>query len=68
MFVEADNPVVGLLSLLFVGFCKIRSCEITVFEGQRMHRGDEMVMFYFGCLPYCLILRSEVKAAFDVRV
>ena len=65
IFIEADNPDIGLMCLLAVGMAEVSSCEITVYEGQRVRKGDELGMFHYGGSTHCLIFRPGVKLEFD---
>ena len=50
-----------------VGMVEISSCEITVYEGQRVKKGQQLGMFHFGGSTYCLVFRPGVDANFDLR-
>lgn len=67
IFIEADNPDIGLMATLFVGMAEVSSTEITVFEGQHVNKGDQLGMFHFGGSTHCLIFRPEVKLTFDLH-
>jgi phosphatidylserine decarboxylase len=65
IFIEADNPGIGLMCVLAVGMAEVSSCQITVYEGQRVRKGDQIGMFHFGGSTHCLIFRPGVKLEFD---
>lgn len=65
MFIEADNPDIGLLCVLAVGMAEVSSCEITAYEGQHVKKGDQIGMFHYGGSTHCLIFRPGVKLEFD---
>jgi phosphatidylserine decarboxylase len=67
IFIEADNPDIGLMCVMFIGMAEVSSNEITVREGQHVDKGDQLGMFHFGGSTHCLIFRPEVKLAFDLR-
>ena len=67
VLIEADNSDIGLIGLLFVGMAEVSSNEITVYEGQRVTKGDQLGMFHFGGSTYCMIFRPGVKLDFDLR-
>ena len=46
---------------------EVSSNEITVKEGQRVEKGDELGMFHFGGSTHLLIFRPEVDIQFDFR-
>lgn len=61
IFIEADNPKIGLFAFIAIGICEISSVEIGVQQGQRVNKGDEMGMFHFGGSSYALVLRPETN-------
>ncbi|KAI9763199.1 MAG: hypothetical protein M1840_000865 [Geoglossum simile] len=60
IFIEADNPDIGLVCVMPVGMAEVSTCEITVSEGQQVCKGEELGMFHFGGSTYCLIFRPDV--------
>ena len=67
IFIEADNPDIGLMCFIAVGLTEVSSCEITVYDGQRVKKGQELGMFHYGGSTNCLIFRSGVKVDFDLH-
>ncbi|MDP2721120.1 MAG: phosphatidylserine decarboxylase family protein [Bacteroidales bacterium] len=67
VFIEADNPDIGLMCVMFVGMAEVSTCDITVYEGQHVTKGDELGMFHFGGSTHCLIFRPEVNLEFDMH-
>jgi phosphatidylserine decarboxylase len=67
IFIEADNPAIGLMCIMPVGMTEISSCEITVYEGQHVNKGDQLGMFHFGGSTHCLIFGPQVKLDFDLH-
>lgn len=65
IFIEADNPDIGLMCFLAVGMAEVSSCQITVYEGQRIRKGEQLGMFHYGGSTHCLIFRPSVKLEFD---
>lgn len=65
IFIEADNPKIGLMCFIAVGMAEVSSCEPTVTEGQHINKGDELGMFHFGGSTHCLIFQPHVKLSFD---
>ncbi|KAK3313266.1 Phophatidylserine decarboxylase-domain-containing protein [Apodospora peruviana] len=61
IFIEADNPAIGVMAFIGVGMDEVSTCEITVKEGQRVKKGDETGMFHFGGSSHCLLFRKDVK-------
>ena len=67
IFIEADNPEIGLMCVIPVGMAEVSSCEITVYEGQHVKKGDQLGMFHFGGSTHCLMFRPGVRLDFDFR-
>ena len=65
IFIEADNPKIGLMCVVPVGMAEVSSCEITVKEGEHVKKGDQLGMFHFGGSTHCLIFRSGVSLKFN---
>lgn len=61
IFIEADNPRIGLMAFLGVGMSEVSTCENTVKEGQHVKKGDQIGMFHFGGSTHCLMFRKGVK-------
>lgn len=64
IFIEADNPKIGLMCVVPVGMAEVSSCEITVKAGQRVEKGDPLGMFHFGGSTHCLLFRPGVSLKF----
>lgn len=67
IFIEADNPAIGLMCFMAVGMAEVSTCEITVQVGQHVTKGDQLGMFHFGGSTHCLIFRQQVKLDFDLH-
>ncbi len=67
IFIEADNPYIGLMCFMAVGMVEISSCDITVYEGQRVKKGQQLGMFHFGGSTHCLIFRPGVDVTFHLH-
>ena len=67
VFIESDNPDIGLMCALFVGMAEVSTCDVTVYEGQHVNKGDQLGMFHFGGSTHCLIFRPEVQLEFDMH-
>ena len=61
IFIEADNPKIGLMAFIGIGMDEVSTCELTVKEGQHVNKGDCTEMFHFGGTTHCLLFRKEVK-------
>lgn len=67
IFLQADNPNIGLLCVMPVGWVEVSTCEVTVQTGQRVAKGEQLGMFHFGGSTHCLIFRPGVRLEFDLR-
>jgi Phosphatidylserine decarboxylase len=65
IFIQADNPKIGLMCFVAVGMAEVSSCEITIKEGSRVKKGDPIGTFHFGGSTHCLIFRPGVHIDFD---
>jgi phosphatidylserine decarboxylase len=65
IFIEADHPDIGLMCFLPVGMAEVSTCDITVYEGQHVRKGDQLGMFHFGGSTHCLMFRPGVRLEFD---
>jgi phosphatidylserine decarboxylase len=53
------------MCVLAVGMAEVSSCQITVYEGQHVMKGEQLGMFHYGGSTHCLIFRPEVQLEFD---
>ena len=65
IFIEADNPKIGLMCVVPVGMAEVSSCDITVRAGDRVKKGDQLGMFHFGGSTHCLLFRPGVELEFE---
>jgi phosphatidylserine decarboxylase len=65
VFIEADNPAIGLMCFLPVGMAEVSTCEVTVYQGQHVKKGDPLGMFHFGGSTHCLMFRPGVRLDFE---
>lgn len=45
MFIEADNPDIGLMCMITIGMAEVSTCDMTVKEGERVEKGQELGKF-----------------------
>jgi phosphatidylserine decarboxylase len=65
IFIEADNPKIGLMCVMPVGMAEVSSCQVTVKVGDRVEKGQQLGMFHFGGSTHCLIFRPGVSLEFN---
>jgi len=66
ILIEADDPRIGLMAFMAVGMAEVSTCDITVYVGQHVNKGDETGMFHFGGSTHCLIFRPGVNLEFNL--
>lgn len=64
IYIEARNPKIGLMAIVFIGMGEASSCEVTVKEGEDITKGQELGMFHFGGSSHCLVFRPGVGIHF----
>lgn len=64
IYIEARNPKIGLMAIVFIGMAEASSCEVTVKEGQDITKGQELGMFHFGGSSHCMVFRPGVNIQF----
>ena len=67
IFIEADNPDIGLMCFMAVGMAEVSTCDVKVYEGQHLTKGQETGMFHFGGSTHCLFFRPGVNLEFDLH-
>lgn len=64
LFIEADEPAIGLVCLSPIGMAEVSSCLLTVREGQHVNKGEQVGYFQFGGSTHCLVFRKGVISQF----
>ncbi|WP_215776456.1 phosphatidylserine decarboxylase family protein [Paludibacterium sp. B53371] len=67
IFIQADNPAIGLICVMPVGMAEVSTCQITVYEGQKVKKGEQLGMFHFGGSTHCVFYGPQAKLAFDLH-
>jgi phosphatidylserine decarboxylase len=67
IFIQADNPAIGLMCFVGIGMAEVSTCEIGVYEGQHLNKGDPLGIFHYGGSTYCLLFRPGVRVTFDLH-
>lgn len=68
IFIDADDPTIGLVCMMPVGMVEVSSCIIhpQIEPGRRVEKGDELGYFQFGGSTHCLIFRPGAIAGFTL--
>ncbi|KAK1637388.1 phosphatidylserine decarboxylase-domain-containing protein [Colletotrichum phormii] len=64
VYIQAPNPRIGMMAIVFVGMTEVSSCEVTVRVGEDVVKGQEIGMFHFGGSSHCLVFRPGVELRF----
>ncbi|KAJ3146984.1 hypothetical protein HK101_002263, partial [Irineochytrium annulatum] len=64
IFIQADNPNIGLMAFIGIGMDEVSTCDITVKEGEKIKKGEQLGMFHFGGSSHCLLFRKGVELEF----
>jgi len=67
IFIKADNPAIDLVCFIGIGMGEVSSCDITVYDGQHVEKGDQIGTFHFGGSTHCLVFRPGVALDFDLH-
>ena len=67
IFIEADNPDIGLMCFVAIGMAEVSTCDITVYQGQHITKGQQTGMFHFGGSTHCLVFAPDVSIEFDLH-
>jgi phosphatidylserine decarboxylase len=70
VYIEAEDPKIGLMAAIYIGMAEISSCVFTdnVVVGGRLDKGDPLGYFQFGGSTHCLIFQKEANVEFNARV
>jgi phosphatidylserine decarboxylase len=66
IFIESDNPDIGLVCFIALGMADISTCSVVdnIKEGAKVTRGDELGMFHFGGSSHCMVFGPQAKITF----
>jgi phosphatidylserine decarboxylase len=66
IFIEADDPVIGLVCVMPIGMVEISSCIMAdkIQAGKRIEKGEELGYFQFGGSTHCVLFRPGVIREF----
>jgi phosphatidylserine decarboxylase len=64
IFIEADEPAIGLLCFVPIGMGEVSSCRVTVHEARQVNKGEQIGYFQSGGSTHCLVFRKGVISQF----
>lgn len=67
IFIQADEPSIGLLCMIPIGMAEVSSCVVTVNERDRVRKGQQIGYFQFGGSTHCLVFRPGVIGQFALQ-
>ncbi|MGN8050447.1 phosphatidylserine decarboxylase family protein [Curtobacterium sp. 22159] len=67
--IDADDPAVGLVAVVFIGMSDVSSCVIGdgIEPGARIGKGDELGYFQFGGSTVCVLFGPGVVESFSLE-
>lgn len=68
VFIESDDPTIGLVCVMPIGITEISSVTIKVAAGQRVAKGDELGYFSYGGSSMCLLFQPGAIKRFTVGI
>lgn len=66
IFIQADDPAIGLMCFIAVGMSEVSSCIITAQKDTYIKKGEQLGYFQFGGSTHCLIFRKDVIEQFVI--
>lgn len=73
VFIEADNPAIGLMCVIPIGMAEVSTCVLMrgdgtpLEEGQHVKKGEQIGYFQFGGSTHCLVFRPGAIAEFALQ-
>lgn len=67
IMIDTDNPVIGMIALVFVGMAEVSTCDVQVVEGQRLKKGDNIGTFRYGGSSVCMVIRRGIDLVWDLH-
>jgi phosphatidylserine decarboxylase len=67
VFIESDDPVIGMVCVIPIGITEISSITIGVKKGDRVKKGDELGYFSYGGSTMALVFQPGAIKRFTVK-
>ncbi|KAH7635385.1 phosphatidylserine decarboxylase-domain-containing protein [Sordaria sp. MPI-SDFR-AT-0083] len=64
VYIRARDKRLGTVVFVAVGMAEVSSCQVTVWEGDLVEKGEEIGMFHYGGSTHCLIFEPSVRLKF----
>jgi phosphatidylserine decarboxylase len=66
VFIESDDPVIGMVCVIPIGITEISSVTISVRPGDAIEKGQELGWFSYGGSSMCLVFQPGAIAQYTV--
>jgi phosphatidylserine decarboxylase len=66
VFIESDDPIIGMVCVIPIGITEISSVTITAKSGHKVKKGDELGYFSYGGSSMCLVFQPGAIDQFTV--
>ncbi|MEA2665667.1 MAG: phosphatidylserine decarboxylase [Candidatus Eremiobacteraeota bacterium] len=66
VFIESDDPVIGMVCVIPIGITEISSVTIAVKPGDKIEKGHELGWFSYGGSSMCLVFQPGAIAYYTV--
>lgn len=66
VFIESDEPIIGMVCVIPIGITEISSVAISVSHGQRLEKGQELGYFSYGGSSMCLVFQPGAIQEFTM--
>lgn len=66
VFIESEDPIIGMVCVMPIGITEISSVTIEVNEGDTVKKGDELGYFSYGGSSMCLVFQPGAVARYTV--
>ena len=66
VFIESDDPAIGLVCLIAIGISEVSSITISVQVGQAIAKGEQVGYFSYGGSSTCLLFQPGVIREFTI--
>ncbi|KAF9786531.1 hypothetical protein IL306_001964 [Fusarium sp. DS 682] len=64
IWIQANNPKIGLMAIVFIGMAEVSGCEFIVKKNDKITKGQQIGMFHFGGSSHCMVFQPGVKVLF----
>jgi phosphatidylserine decarboxylase len=68
IWIQADNPAIGLMCMVVIGMAEVSSIDLTAKVNSHVNKGDKIGMFHFGGSTHCLVFGPKVNLTLNPDV